>query len=84
MISPALSLQRLGAGILLGAGLGVLYGFLRPLRPKHTLLGDLLFLTGLGWAWLYLALAVCGGDLRPGYSAAVSYTHLTLPTILLV
>ena len=68
MIPPALSLQRFGAGCLLGVGLGVLYGFLRPLRPKHTLFSDFVFLLGLGWAWLYLALAVCGGDLRPGYS----------------
>ena len=72
MISPVLTMQRFGAGCLLGAGLGVLYGFLRPLRPRHTVLSDVLFLLGVGWAWLYLAFAVCGGDLRPGYSAGLA------------
>ena len=67
MTPPALALQRFGIACLLGVGLGVLYGFLRPLRPRHTVLSDVLFLLGAGWTWLYLALAVCGGDLRFGY-----------------
>ena len=71
MNPPALALQRFGAGCLLGVGLGLWYCFLRPLRPKHTALSDLLFLLGLGWAWLYLAFPVCDGDLRAGYSAAL-------------
>lgn len=68
MTPPALALQRFGIACLLGVGLGLLYGFLRPLRPRHTLLSDLLFLAGTAWVWLYLALAVCAGDLRLGYS----------------
>lgn len=72
MTPPALSAQRFGAGCLLGVGLGLLYGFLRPLRPRHMLLGDLLFLLGVGWGWLYLDFAVCGGDLRPGYSLGLA------------
>ena len=68
MTAPALAVRHFGAACLLGASLGLLYGFLLPLRPKHTVLSDALFLLGAGWAWLYLALAVCGGDLRVGYS----------------
>ena len=67
MIPPALAFQRFGIACLLGVGLGVLYGFLRPLRPRHTGLSDALFLLGAAWVWLYLALGVCGGDLRFGY-----------------
>lgn len=68
MMPPTLACWRFGIACLLGILLGLLYGFLRPLRPKYTLLGDTLFLLGVSWAWLYLALAVCGGDLRFGYS----------------
>lgn len=67
MTAPALAVRHFGGACLLGASLGLLYGFLRPLRPKHTLLSDAIFLLGAGWAWLYLALEVCGGDLRVGY-----------------
>ena len=80
MNPPGLALQRLGAGCLLGVGLGVLYGFLRPLRPRHTGLSDAAFLLGVGWAWGYLALAVCGGDLRPGYSVGLAVGALAWET----
>ena len=42
MTPPALALQRLGAACLLGVGLGLWYDFLRPLRPRNTVLSDLL------------------------------------------
>ncbi len=71
MTPPAISLERFAWACLLGAGLGGLYGFLRPLRRRHPWLSDGLLLLGVGWVWLYLALAVCGGDLRLGYSAGL-------------
>ena len=69
MTPPALALQRFGAACLLGVGLGLWYDFLRPLRPRNTALSDLVFLAVTGWVWLFLALRVCSGDLRVGYSA---------------
>ena len=55
MISPALAAQRFLISLLAGAVLGVYYGFLRPLRPKHTVLSDLLFLPGAFYTLLYIA-----------------------------
>ena len=68
MISPKTACLRFLIAVLMGAGLGLYYGFLRPLRPKHTHLSDLLFLPVAGWAWLYLSFAVCQGDVRLVYS----------------
>lgn len=67
MTGPAQDGYRLLCALLLGAGLGIFYGFLRPLRPRHTVLSDLLFLPAMGYAWLYLGFAVCRGDIRLGY-----------------
>jgi len=69
MNTPSQEFHRLWMGCLLGLLLGVIYGFLRPLRPKHTILADSLFLIFLIWAWLYQGFAVCRGDLRLGYYA---------------
>ena len=71
MTAPALAVRRFGISALLGVGLGLLYGFLRPLRPRHTLLGDVLFLIGAFFAWLWQGFAVCDADLRLGYMAGL-------------
>ena len=68
MTGPALDGWRFLWGCGIGAVLGLWYGFLRPLRPKHTLLSDLLFLPALIYAWLYLSFAICRGDIRLGYT----------------
>lgn len=60
---------RLFSAVLLGCCLGLFYGFLRPLRPRWP--GDLLFIAGLYWVWIYLGFGICGGDLRFGYTAAL-------------
>ena len=67
MTEPVLDARRFGIACLLGLGLGLYYGFLRPLRPRHTALSDLLFLPGLFYSWLWLSFAVCQGDIRLGY-----------------
>lgn len=67
MNTPGQEFHRLWIGFLLGLLLGVVYGFLRPLRPKHTVFADSLFLIFLIWAWLYQGFAICRGDLRLGY-----------------
>ena len=56
---------------LVGAGLGLWYAFLRPLRRRRTGFADVLFLLGAAWAWVYHSFAVCRGDLRLGYSAGL-------------
>ena len=47
MTPPELAAGRFLAACLLGAQLGVWYGFLRPLRPRWTALSVSLFLLGL-------------------------------------
>ena len=71
---------------LCGMGLGVVYSFLRPLRPKWTALADLLFLAALLYGWLWLSFAVCRGDLRFGYTAClflgIFFWEMTLGKVL--
>ena len=64
MTEPVIAAQRFLAGFALGTFLGLWYGFLRPLRPRHTVLSDLLFLISAGWVWLYYMFGICRGDLR--------------------
>lgn len=68
MNAPEIAAQRFAMALLLGAGVGLYYGFLRPLRQKHPHFADLLFLPGLITAWLYLSFGVCLGDLRMAYT----------------
>ena len=72
MTAPTLAALRFAAALLLGAALGPVYDFLRPLRPRLTILSDLLFLTVSLAAWLYLNFAVCLGDIRLGYTAGLA------------
>ena len=71
MTAPAQTALRFALGCLLGAGLGLLYGFLRPLRPRRTALADSLFVAAALAAWVYLSFGICRGDVRPGYTAAL-------------
>lgn len=64
MTEPAQAAGWFAAAWLYGMGLGVLYGFLRPLRPRLTTLADLVFSAAAIWAWLVLSFGICGGDLR--------------------
>ena len=52
MTTPQAEALRFLTACLLGAGLGVVYGFLRPLRPKWTTLADSAFLLAAVLAWL--------------------------------
>lgn len=72
MNTPATDGWRFLWGVGIGAALGLVYGFLRPLRKSHPHLADLLFVPFLGYGWLYLSFAVCRGDIRIGY-------HLGIP-----
>lgn len=72
MISPALAWGHFLTACLLGAGLGLVYNFLRPLRPRFTALSDLLFLGVLGYTLVYLFFGVCAGDIRGGYALGLA------------
>ena len=63
--------KRLAAAGLTGMGLGLFYGFLRPLRSKSTALGDFLFLVAGIFGWIYVSFGICQGDIRLGYTAGI-------------
>ncbi len=71
MSGPALDGWRFGVACLLGLPIGVLYSFLRPLRQRHPILSDLVFLPALFYGWLYLGFGVCQGDIRSSYCAGL-------------
>ncbi len=71
MTGPALDGWRFLCACLLGLILGVIYGFLRPLRQRRPIFADIIFLPFLGYTWLYLGFALCRGDLRLGYCAGL-------------
>ena len=72
MTGPAEAAGRFLWACLLGLGLGAVYDFLRPLRPRHTHLSDGVFLAAAVWAWVYLSFGICRGDLRLGYTAGLA------------
>lgn len=69
-MTPAVAAARTGGALLIGMALGVLYGFLRPLRPKYTLASDGIFVLAALMGWIYLAFGICRGDPRLGHWAA--------------
>jgi len=71
MTLPATAAAQFAASLLIGCVLGIVYGFLRPLRPRHTALSDLLFLPAAVYGVLYIAFAVAKGDLRPEHLAGI-------------
>lgn len=64
MTAPAVAARQFLIACAMGLGLGLFYGFLRPLRRRHVHLADLLFLPALFYGWLALGFGICGGDLR--------------------
>ena len=62
MKSPELAARQFLMACLVGAGLGLFYGFLRPVRRKHPVPGDLLFLAAAFWGWLFWGFGICRGD----------------------
>ena len=70
MTAPEVAWNRFLTGLVFGCVLGIVYGFLRPLRRGKAVLPDLLFALATGWVYLYYGFAVCRGDLRIGYWAA--------------
>ena len=64
MMTPVTAARHFLIALAIGAGSGLLYGFLRPFRPRW--LGDLLFVSGFFYGWLVLSFGVCRGDIRLG------------------
>lgn len=69
-MSPSVAAGRFLGGLAVGAVLGCIYGFLRPLRQNRKNLADLLFLPALLYGTIYYAFAVCQGAPEPGYLPA--------------
>jgi hypothetical protein len=67
MNTPGVGFRFFWIACVMGAGLGIFYDFLRPLRPKHTHTADLLFVAGAAYSWLWLSFGFCDGDIRIGY-----------------
>lgn len=66
MTAPAVAARYLLAALGIGGALGAFYDFLRPLRPRRTVLADLVFVGASFWLWLVHTFAICGGNSRPG------------------
>ena len=71
MTPPAVAAGRFGAALMLGAGLGIVYAFVRPLGRRRWP-GDLLTVLCALWAWAVLAFRVCRGDMRGAYLPALA------------
>lgn len=69
-MAPATALGRFFGGVLLGAALGAVYGFLGPLRRKNPHWADALFLPPLFACVVVFAFAVCQGAPRLGLLCA--------------
>ena len=70
-MTPQVQAARFAASALIGLGLGVFYCFLRPIRTKHTVFADGIFVLGALVGWVYAAFYFCRGDLRMGYTFAL-------------
>lgn len=71
MTAPEIAIHRFLSAALVGAALGCVYGFLRPLRPKHTTLADLLFLFAALYGWLFVQFEICRADIRLVYNLSM-------------
>lgn len=63
--------RALLAALVTGAGLGLIYDFLRPLRHRFTAPADLMFVAALLAAWVQLHFGVLQGDVRFATTVAI-------------
>lgn len=71
MTVPAIAAQRVLWALAVGAFLGLCYDFLRPLRRRHHVPGDLLFVLVAFFAWVWYSFQICRGDIRLGGTVAL-------------
>lgn len=64
-MTPTSAATQFVMSVFIGGALGVVYGFLRPLRPRWVTISDLLFLAATTYGVLFMSFAVAKGDLRP-------------------
>ena len=72
MNAPAVAAIRFCMAAAAGAGLGLFYGFLRPLRRKRNWFADLIFVLAAFYGWLYVGFGICKGDLRLAWFAGMA------------
>jgi len=71
VMTPAEALRHFSIALGMGAALGVLYGFLRPVAGRCRWFADLVFMVAFFRVWLELGFGICRGDLRLGCSAGL-------------
>ena len=71
MTAPAAAAAYWLRTLAVGGVLGMIYGFLRPLRPRLTWLADSIFVLCLLYGWVYMTFGICGGESRLGCTAAL-------------
>jgi hypothetical protein len=72
MTVPSIAAVRFLTACFYGVLLGVLYGFLRPVRRRMTNFADAIFVAAAMWAWLRLSFLICRGDIRLGCSMGLA------------
>lgn len=70
-MTPTEGALRLLLSALVGAILGLVYGFLRPLRPRLTGFADSVFSLAAVTAWVIISFPICRGDIRPVFFFAM-------------
>ena len=76
MTAPALAAWRFVAACGVGAGIGFLYGALRPLRPRLTHLADGITVLFAFLGWVYLGFGICHGDISISCCIAMIFSAI--------
>lgn len=78
MTVPGEAALRFLWGLALGALMGIVYEFLRPLRRRRNAPADLLFVLFCLWVWIWYGFQICAGDIRLGGTAALGLGAMAL------
>ena len=76
MTVPAQAALRVLWGLAVGAILGVVYDFLRPLRRRHHAPADTVFMLAAFAGWVWYSFQICAGDIRLGGTASLGLGFL--------
>lgn len=71
MTAPAVAAGRFLAACAVGAAVGLLYGFGRPLRPRLTHLWDGITVIAALLGWIYIGFGICRGEVHFGGTAGM-------------
>ena len=71
MTAPAVAAGRFLAACAVGAAVGLVYGFGRPLRPRWTHLWDALTVVAALFGWIYVGFGLCAGQIHFGITLGI-------------